>query len=154
MEIATMNFLLREPVSEADWDQYFDLRWRVLRGPWGQPRGSERVDGDEHAWHVMAWAMEPPPACLVGVGCLILTAPGEARVRCMAVEPAWQSRGVGRAIMEQLERDARQLNLRRLTLQSREPALGFYLKLGYRNEGPSFVQFGTIQHYLMSKDLQ
>jgi len=32
------------PETAVDRERYFDLRWRVLREPWQQPRGSERDD--------------------------------------------------------------------------------------------------------------
>lgn len=32
------KLILRSPASPSDWDIYFDLRWRILRAPWGQPR--------------------------------------------------------------------------------------------------------------------
>src|SRR5438105_3131573 len=44
--------LLRSPCSTADWETYFDLRRRVLRQPWGQPRGSERDSEDKSAFHL------------------------------------------------------------------------------------------------------
>ena len=38
------EFALAEPRTTQEWESYFDLRWRVLREPWGQARGSERDD--------------------------------------------------------------------------------------------------------------
>ena len=52
----------------------------------------------------------------------------------MAVRPAWQRRGVGRALLRQLEERARQRGYRHLYLLTRRgtPALGFYRGAGFR----------------------
>ncbi len=47
------ELILRSPASPSDWDTYFDLRWRILRAPWGQPRGSERDSAEESAFHLL-----------------------------------------------------------------------------------------------------
>ena len=31
-----------EPKTKEDFKKYYDLRWRILRKPWNQPRGSEK----------------------------------------------------------------------------------------------------------------
>jgi len=45
--------ILQSPRSPSEWDTYFDLRWRILRQPWGQPRGSERDSEDDSAFHLL-----------------------------------------------------------------------------------------------------
>ena len=35
----TNEIILQSPRSPGEWDAYFDLRWRILRKPRGQPRG-------------------------------------------------------------------------------------------------------------------
>ena len=45
--------ILQSPRSPCEWDAYFDLRWRILRQPWGQPRGSERDSEDDSAFHLL-----------------------------------------------------------------------------------------------------
>ena len=44
---------LTSPVSEADYDAYYELRWKILRAPWNQPRGSERDDREADSTHLM-----------------------------------------------------------------------------------------------------
>jgi hypothetical protein len=36
--------IIRQPLSKEDFDLMYDLRWRVLRKLWNQPRGSEKDD--------------------------------------------------------------------------------------------------------------
>ena len=74
--------ILQSPRSPSEWDAYFDLRWRILRQPWGQPRSSERDSEDDSAFHLLLMdAAGKALAC----GRLHLTAPGEAQLRYMAV---------------------------------------------------------------------
>lgn len=143
--------ILLHPQTEEEFAAYYDLRYRVLRAPWHQPRGSERDETDAQACHLMALDQTGASTVVAGVGCLVSTNPGEGRIRFMAVEPAYQGRGVGSLLIEELENEARRLGLARVYLQARENALGFYLKMGYVNEGPTNLLFGCIQHYLMSK---
>ena len=54
------NFSLVAPISGADWIKYFDLRWRVLRAPWDQPRGSERDDREDTSIHLDDFYVSEP----------------------------------------------------------------------------------------------
>src|SRR5437667_6156018 len=99
MEPTNEPLILRSPMSPDEWDAYFDLRWRILCQPWGQPRGSERDSLDDSAVHLLLLdSARKPLAC----GRLHFNAPDEAQVRFMAVdENAWSrlreshSRGIG-----------------------------------------------------------
>ena len=38
---------VRAPRNEKEWEDYYDLRYRILREPLGKERGSEKNDGDK-----------------------------------------------------------------------------------------------------------
>src|SRR5947199_6846219 len=79
-----------------------DLRWRILRQPWGQP-GSERDSEDDSAFHLLLMdAAGKALAC----SRLHLTAPGEAQLRYMAVDEHARGCGYGGRILEALEAEA------------------------------------------------
>ncbi len=88
-----------------EWDAYYDLRWRVLRAPWDQPRGSERDPLDADACHRLAVTAG---GAVIGCGRLHRDpdAPAWGVLRYMAVDPAWREvdrllfRSLGRAIVE------------------------------------------------------
>ena len=42
-----------EPASSEDFHRYYELRWKILRAPWQQPRGSERDPQDDDSTHLM-----------------------------------------------------------------------------------------------------
>ena len=129
---------------------YFDLRWRVLREPWNQPRGSERDDLDATAFHLVIRTPEGKP---VAIGRLHLNSPAEAQVRFMAVDPLWRNRGLGGRILRGLEDEARARRVERVVLNAREDASGFYLAHGYQVEGPGETLFDKVRHVRMRKDL-
>lgn len=57
-----------------------------------------------------------------------------ARIRAFFVHPGWARRGIGRAILEQCEREARAHGFRSLELMATLPGLRFYRALGYEGE--------------------
>src|SRR5690348_4134100 len=92
------------PSSDHDWEQYFDLRWRVLRAPWEQPRGSEKDDREDKSTHLMAVDGDRR---LLAVGRLHFNSASEAQVRFMAVAESARDRGLGTALLAELENRAR-----------------------------------------------
>ncbi|GAB3316672.1 hypothetical protein GCM10027511_27090 [Hymenobacter humi] len=147
---------VRPPRTPAEWDAYYQLRYAVLRQPWQQPRGSERVPADDepgtiHALLLANEAAEPPVALAVGM--LQPTTANQGQVRFMAVAPEAAGTGLGRRIMAALEAQARAAGLTEIVLHSREAAVGFYQRLGYTVVEPSHTLFGVIPHFLMRKQL-
>ena len=49
-----MVITLTTPDTPELWDAYYDLRWRLLREPWQQPRGSEKDELEKEAYHCIA----------------------------------------------------------------------------------------------------
>ena len=43
-----------QPETPEDFEKYFELRWRILRKPWNQPRGSEVDMEEDFSYHIMA----------------------------------------------------------------------------------------------------
>lgn len=140
---------LTEPRTPADFEKYFELRWRILRQPWGQARGSEQDAEEKISYHIMA--IENNRA--LGVARLQFPTPTTAQLRYMAVDTIIQGKGLGRQIVEHMENYARKQSATELFLHARENATAFYKKLGYRHIEDSYLLFGTIQHYKMSKQL-
>ena len=140
----------RSPQTPVDWDRHYDLRWRVLREPWGQPPGSERDELDSASIHVALWDGDHA----VAGGRLHFNSPLEAQVRYMAVEPRWQGKGLGSRILGLLEARAVAAGAHSVVLNAREEAAGFYLGHGYQVTGPGGVLFGSIPHLRMEKRLK
>lgn len=144
------RLLFAAPQEDADWQAYYALRWRVLRQPWGQLRGSERDELEAESTHCLARA---PGGQIVGCGRLNLIDAHTAAIRFMAVDTSWRGRGVGSGILNYLERKAQAQGSREIQLHARENALQFYLARGYSLVSKSHVLFGEIQHFQMKKHL-
>ena len=92
---------IRSPETEEEFAAYYELRWRVLRKPWGQPSGSERDELDDAATHVAGYDEAKRLVC---VGRLHPVETGVGQVRYMAVEEPLRGRGLGQAVLDELER--------------------------------------------------
>src|SRR5438132_13216649 len=103
MEPTNEPLILRSPMSPDEWDAYFDLRWRILCQPWGQPRGSERDALDDSAVHLLLLARARKPlAC----GGLQFHALDEVRLGFLAVDDDSRGGGCGRRIGEGVRAEA------------------------------------------------
>ncbi len=140
----------RSPQTLREWDQYFDLRWRMLRAPWNQPRGSEKDDHEETSEHLMIPGPDSQP---IAVGRLHFNSPREAQVRYMAVEPEMQGRGLGGQLLETFEERARSAGATSIVLNAREDAQRFYQRHGFIAVGPAPTIFDAVKHVRMRKDL-
>ena len=146
---------VQPPRSPAEWGAYYALRYAVLRQPWQQPPGSERVPADNEPGtiHALLLAETTAPPAALAVGMLQPTGDGQGQIRFMAVAPEAAGQGQGQRIVAYLEAQARAVGLREIVLHSREAAVGFYEKLGYAVVEPSHLLFNEIQHFLMRKQL-
>ena len=141
--------IITQPKSPEDFERYYDLRWRLLREPWKQPRGSEKDELEERALHIMVCKVDRIP---VAVGRAHFNTDVEAQIRFMAVEPRYQKSGLGTVVLKRLEEDVRHLGAKYVILHSRDSAIAFYEKNGYKIISPSHTLFETIPHFLMKKD--
>ena len=79
-----------------------------------------------------------------------------ARIRAFFIHPAHARKGVGRAILNRCETEARAAGFRALELMSTLPGISFYRSCGYLGDEPTELQVGegvTIGLLLMRKDL-
>jgi amino-acid N-acetyltransferase len=70
------------------------------------------------------------PSQLAGVGALQVAWEDLAEVRSLAVVPEFRGRGLGRELSLALEREAKELSIKRMFVLTYVP--DFFLKLGYR----------------------
>lgn len=149
MELNLNDITVRPPIGQ-EWPDYYQLRYQVLRQPWGEPEGSERADDDGTSYHAMATG---PFGVLLGVGRLHMNSPTEGQIRFMAIKPELQGKGIGKLIVQHMEEVARKRGATTMVLHAREHAVPFYQKLGYEVKEKSYLLFGEIQHWLMGRGL-
>ena len=141
---------VRSPQSDEEFERYYALRWQVLRGPWGQPRGSERDELDASAEHAFIQSEE---GAVFATGRLHFNSAEEAQIRYMAVAEQARGQGLGRRIAEYLEGIARERGARAIVLNARETVAGFYAAMGYEVIGAGPTMFGSVAHVCMRKPL-
>lgn len=123
------------------------LRNELLRLPLGLDLLKSDLSGEAAFRHFAICRDGALPACLMVVPC----GDGETvRIRQMAVRADLQGTGLGRRLMEGVEAILRRDGVKRIYLNARLPAVGFYGKLGYRPTGGIFTDVG-IPHQRMEK---
>jgi predicted GNAT family N-acyltransferase len=138
------------PQSEEELARLYELRWQVLRAPWGELPGSERDATDSDAEHALIQNDAGQP---LAAGRLHFNSPHEAQIRYMAVAEAARGQGLGRTIVEYLESIARDRGATTVVLNAREEVAGFYTSMGYETIGVGPTLFGTVKHVRMRKQL-
>jgi ribosomal protein S18 acetylase RimI-like enzyme len=144
--MTTTEFPFASPAYHLAWQ----LREEVLRRPLGLSLRDE--DLSPEAAHLHFGIFGPDGTLLA---CLIATplAPGTFRLRQMAVHPQHQHQGLGRQLIQDVERALAARGCTKLTLHARMTAVGFYSKLGYAVIGQQFTEVG-LPHLKMEKLLR
>ncbi len=143
-------YLCRAPKNQAELDAYYQLRWQVLRSPWQQPKGSEQDELESQSYHRV---ILDDMGNVIGVGRLHKSGQYKAQVRYMAIAETAKGKGLGRLLLTELEGIARKVGVSSIELNARKNAIGFYLQLGYKDQGFSHLLYGKIPHTKMSKHL-
>lgn len=138
---------IRTPETEAEWEAYYDLRYRVMREPLGKERGSERNEGDSTGIHFALYE----GGTILGIARLDKVDDQICQVRFVAIESHLQGKGLGNQLMIAVEEHGAQIGYSKMILHARDYALSFYEKLGYQLIGPSYKLFDVLQHYEMEK---
>jgi predicted GNAT family N-acyltransferase len=101
----------------------------------GVPEDEEWDDADQGCWHALAVT---PKRDAVGTARLEPT----GKIGRVAVLPQYRGTGIGGAMIGHLVDLARTLGLTQVYLNSQSSAIGFYARMGFRAEGPEFVEVG------------
>ncbi len=118
---------LREIETEADVRRALSIREAVFVEEQGIPRASDRDGRDAEALHVLAFMGE---TC-AGTGRLSARADHIGHIARVAVLPAFRGQGLGRRLVEALERLAVREGMSGVYLEAHEARIPFYRKLGY-----------------------
>jgi len=145
-----VRFFIKQPETEDEFSHYYHFRWKQLRAPWNQPEGSEADEIEDQCFHLMA---VDDSDIVIAVARLQYNSDSEAQIRYMAVAKKFERQGLGRKLIEAMQRQAKNSSHKIIVLDAREPAVGFYQKLGYKVVEKSYLLFDEIQHYKMEKEI-
>jgi GNAT superfamily N-acetyltransferase len=130
----------------VDPDAVVDLRHRVLRA--GMPRDAAIFEGDTEVGTVHLAVFDDWDV-------VIGQSQAAWQLRGMAVDPQWQSRGIGRTLLGEVERlvlcDSHSTLL---WCNARKPAVGFYERNGWRLASPEFEIPTAGPHHKMTRHLE
>ena len=146
----TSSFHVKKAHTPAELDAIIQLRCKILRDPWNQP--AETATDQLEQSSVNAFIADEQGTA-IACGRLQENENKVGQVRFMAVDTNYQGKGLGKLILNFLEDEAKQLELKTVELQARENALEFYKSCGYVIKEKSFLLWGQIQHYLMDKKI-
>ncbi|MGB5528874.1 MAG: GNAT family N-acetyltransferase [Ignavibacteriaceae bacterium] len=140
--------IVRPPKTPEEFERYRDLRWRILRAPWNQPRITEQDDLENDDFPIMVCEVDGIP---IGVGRAHFITDNEAQIRSISVEEEWSGKGIGTIVLKELEKIVTAKGAKRIIIHARNDAVEFYKKNGYKAVEPSYTLFGEIEHTLMEK---
>ena len=144
-----MNYIIKSPETELEWDKYFNFRWEMLRRPLGMSKETLKDKLEDESHHLIAVDEQKE---VIGGGRLHFNNNREGQIRYMAVSNTIQRKGLGSAIVSELEAIAREKGIQEMVLNARENAISFYLSMGYKETGPYKSDTG-IPHITMCKKL-
>ena len=143
--------IIKTPVTHDDFKAYYALRYKVLREPWGHPKGTEKDDYEPISEHFMA--VDDSSGEVLGVVKLYEKAPGVGYISHLAVAVDRQHQGIGRLLIQTVEARARVRGLHSLGTMARVTATAFFEKYGYRVAGIPAPHLGTTHLAWMEKEL-
>ena len=119
-----------------------------MRKAWNQPKGSEKEELEDGAFHIMVCEDD---GTVVGVGRVHFNSEDEWQIRYMAVEENYRRSGIGEIVLSKLEEAAKSGGAGQIVLDARETAVAFYEKAGYEVTEPAHTLFGAVKHFKMVK---
>ncbi|MBE3118691.1 MAG: GNAT family N-acetyltransferase [Candidatus Atribacteria bacterium] len=143
--------VIKSPKTLKDFTAYYDLRYRILRQPLDQPKGTEKDDYEPISYHIMA--VDEETGEVVGVVKLFEKALGVGQLSHMAVAENRQGQGIGRLLVDAVDSKARELGFKKYGMTARENVIDFYKKCGHHVVKISYVLHDQVQLLWMEKDL-
>jgi N-acetylglutamate synthase-like GNAT family acetyltransferase len=144
--------VIKTPTTREDFKAYYTLRYKVLREPWGHPKGTEKDDYEPISEHFMA--VDEKTGEVLGVIKMFEQTPGVGHISHLAVATAHQHKGIGKFLIETAENRAREHGYKTLGAMSRVTATAYFEKHGYRIAGIPTLHIGTTHLVWMEKELK
>lgn len=145
MEIREIDY------ASPEYQATLALRNRVMRLPLGLSIYDEDFSKERQAHIVGAFEKNQ----LIGVGVLSKAVDVTVtNVDYLCVDSTIQSKGIGKSLLRALEDYSRQLGAKRVALEARVSAKGFYERCGYRGSGEIYLMsHAPVPHLRMNKKL-
>jgi N-acetylglutamate synthase-like GNAT family acetyltransferase len=139
------------PRTREEFKAYYDLRYKVLRQPWGQVRDTEKDDYEPISQHFMA--VDEDSGDIIGVVKVFEKSTGIGWMSHLAVDYNFQKKGIGRLLLKAVEQSASESGYKVLGCMSRLNTTAYFEKLGFQIAGLPTQYFGTTQVVWMEKEI-
>jgi N-acetylglutamate synthase-like GNAT family acetyltransferase len=143
-------FEVRRSSNDKELQGIIALRYKILREPWQQPYETSTDQLEDKCINAF---IADSSGEVIACGRLQENENKIGQIRYMAVREDYRGKGLGKLIVEFLEKEAKKLGLQKIELQARENAVEFYKGQGYGIKEKSFLMWGKIQHFLMEKEI-
>ena len=140
------NLEVRPPKTKKEWNDYYYLRWKVLRSKFSDNIDSAKDEIEDESFHIIAINTNLK---ILGVGRIHELDKETSQIRYMAVEQESRNSNIGTLILKSLISHAIEKKNKQIILHARENAINFYLKNGFKLRQKTHILFGEVQHYLM-----
>ena len=140
------NLEVRPPKTKKEWNDYYYLRWKVLRSNFSDNIDSAKDEIEDESFHIIAINTNLK---ILGVGRIHELDKETSQIRYMAVEQEYRNSNIGTLILKGLISYAIEKKNKQIILHARENAINFYLKNGFKLKQKTHILFGEVQHYLM-----
>lgn len=142
-----MNIVIRSVQNQKELDDMYNQRWLVLREPLNMDKGTEKDQYDDISFHLVAICNHQ----VIASARLRELSETVGSIAYVAVNPEFQSQGIGTKLLEKLLEEAQSQNFKHLRLMARLNALNFYKRIGFFEQGSIFSYLG-IPHVFMYID--
>ena len=131
------------------------LRSKILRNNLNEDEC--KFDGDDlnDTYHFGAFESEKliGAVTLIKNKCQKMTLKNCYQMRALCVDNDYQKKGIGKKLIDEVEKKLRKLKIENLWLNARDSAVKFYLKLNYVNSNIKYSISQIGLHYLMYKKI-
>jgi GNAT superfamily N-acetyltransferase len=138
------------PKTREEFKAYYDLRYKVLREPWGLQKGTEKDDFEPISRHYMA--VDDSTNQIVGVVKLMEKEPGGGGFLTWQAEK-YQNTGVGKQLLNYVEGEAKKEGYNILGCMSRLNSTDYFGRAGFQINGLPSHYIGTTQVVWMEKKI-
>lgn len=144
--------IIRQPCSKMEYEKMYDLRWKILRKPWNQPKGSEKdeLDSNEGGVYPFIALMNDE---IVGTARFHRTNEHEGEIRFLAVKEEYRGQGIGKNLLDHLEWSAISLGIGHIKVDTRKNTQELFEKLNYKKVADGPTLFKKIEHSVMGKQI-
>ncbi len=143
-------YTIKTPKTRDEFKAYYALRYKILREPWGHPKGTEKDDYEPISEHFMAVNEKGEVA---GGVKLYEKSEGVGYISHLVVASDHQHKGVGHLLLQTVEQRARERGFKVIGTMARVTATAYFERSGFHIAGIPTPHLGTTHLVWMEKAL-